>query len=154
MTEIFRTIEDYPNYQVSNLGRVKSISHTIINKNGVKQYFNGRIRKINYDTGYGIVQLSKEGILYPEYVHKLVAKTFIPIPQELEYLSHECWKNGRTKLEVNHIDENPHNNSVENLEWCDRTYNNNYGTKKKRLYFMGRIFYGSCKNGKLSFQRP
>lgn len=52
------------------------------------------------------------------YVHRLVALAFIDNP------------NGY--LEVNHKDENKSNNAVDNLEWCDHTYNANYGTKPER----------------------
>ena len=52
-------------------------------------------------------------------VHRLVAKTFIPNPDNLP--------------EVNHRDYNPSNNYVQNLEWCDRKYNCNYGTRIKKI---------------------
>lgn len=51
-------------------------------------------------------------------VHRLVAKAFLPNPYDF--------------AEVNHKDENKFNNCVENLEWCSRKYNKNYGTGAKR----------------------
>ena len=51
-------------------------------------------------------------------VHRLVATAFIPNPDNL--------------LVVNHRDENPSNNCVDNLEWCDAKYNVNYGTRNER----------------------
>lgn len=52
------------------------------------------------------------------YLHRLVAECFIPNPNNLP--------------QVNHKDENPSNNCVDNLEWCDQKYNMNYGTQKER----------------------
>ena len=54
-------------------------------------------------------------------VHRLVAETFIPNPDNLP--------------EVNHKDENKQNPSVSNLEWCTSKYNSNYGIRKERIGF-------------------
>lgn len=53
------------------------------------------------------------------YIHRLVAQAFIPNPDNLP-----C---------VNHKDENPNNNNVDNLEWCTQKYNCNYGTRVDRI---------------------
>ena len=78
----------------------------------------GKIRKPHFD-GRGLylqVHLSngKSGKKIA-LVHRLVAEAFIENPDNLP--------------EVNHKDENKANNRVDNLEWCDHTYNNNYGSK-------------------------
>ena len=68
--------------------------------------------------GYYSVVLSKNGILKIFKVHRLVAQAFIPNPNNYK--------------EVNHKDENKANNVVTNLEWCDRKYNQNYGTRTEK----------------------
>lgn len=52
------------------------------------------------------------------YLHRLVAECFISNPNNLSI--------------INHKDENPSNNCVDNLEWCTVQYNNSYGTKPQR----------------------
>lgn len=64
-------------------------------------------------------------------VHRLVAETFIPNPNNL--------------LEVNHIDENKHNNNVDNLEWCDRKYNINYGLRTAKYRVKKKIVFKENK---------
>lgn len=69
--------------------------------------------------GYAIIKLMKgcKDITYR--VHRLVAMAFVPNPEKLP-----C---------INHKDENKLNNNPNNLEWCDNRYNNNYGTRNKRI---------------------
>ena len=71
--------------------------------------------------GYKVVSLKLKNCrkYKKEYVHRLVAKAFISNPKGLK--------------EVNHKDENKSNNIVSNLEWCDRKYNNTYGSKIERM---------------------
>ena len=68
--------------------------------------------------GYLCVCLVKNAKRYNKTIHQLVAKAFIPNPNNF--------------IDVNHKDEDKTNNCVDNLEWCDDTYNNNYGTRSKR----------------------
>lgn len=122
MREIWRDIEGYENlYQVSNLGRVKSLSR--IKFNGVGCYITKEIilKPCKDKDGYLYVQLSKEKVSKPHKIHRLVAKAFIPNPNNLP--------------QVNHKDEVKYNNRIENLEWCDAKYNINYGTLKERFKF-------------------
>ena len=53
------------------------------------------------------------------FIHRLVAQAFIPNPNNLP--------------EINHKDENPLNNNVDNLEWCTHQYNSNYGKRPKKI---------------------
>lgn len=103
--EIWADIIGYENlYSVSNLGRI--VSH---------QWGKHRIlRQRTSHKGYLRVNLSKNGQMKTYVVHQLVAKHFLENPQGL--------------TEINHKDENKLNNNVNNLEWCTRKYNVNYGT--------------------------
>lgn len=115
MEEIFKDIEGYEGYyQISNLGRVKSLGKG--NSNNSKE----KILILGKDGGgYAKTTLYKDGKQKIFKVHRLVAKAFIPNPNNLP-----C---------VNHRDENKNNNCVDNLEWCTIEYNNNYGTRKARI---------------------
>ena len=111
--ERWKDIKDYEGlYQVSDLGRVKSL----VRNNTIKK---PRILK-NCCTckNYYIVTLSKNNIVKTRRVHRLVAEAFIPNPNNLP--------------EVNHKDEDKSNNCVSNLEWCDSKYNNTYGNRTKK----------------------
>ena len=110
-------------YKVSSYGRVKScarvITKTVRGKKMVVHLKEKILSKTEDNDGYKIVGLHKDGKRYGYKVHRLVATAFIPNPLNLP--------------EVNHRSENKGDNRVENLEWCDRTYNNNFGTIKERL---------------------
>jgi len=101
-------------YEVSNLGRVKSLpkysnskGYPQLRKEKIlKPFFTGKYR--NY---YSVRLL--DGKQYK--VHRLVAQAFIPNPNNLPI--------------VNHKDENPQNNMEDNLEWCDNAYNVKYSAK-------------------------
>ncbi len=112
MKEIWRDIKGCEGkYQVSNTGMVKSLNYRRTGKE--------RILKLD-DNGHGYlyVSLSKDGKGKSYPVHKLVATAFLENPNNLP--------------EVNHKDEDKTNNCVENLEWCSKLYNINYGTGSKR----------------------
>lgn len=109
-------------YQVSNKGNVKSLERKVWNSRGRGFYMTvpERILKpIKTGSGYLQVDLSKDGKIKRHLIHRLVAEAFIPNTENLE--------------QVNHIDEDKTNNCVENLEWCTREYNNNYGTRIRRI---------------------
>lgn len=113
MTEIWKSVEGYEGlYEVSNFGRVKSLGNEKTRKE--------KILKVGENgCGYMFVTLSKEGKIKPFLIHRLVAAAFLPNPEKLP--------------QINHRDEDKTNNCVENLEWCTRDYNNNYGTRNDRV---------------------
>lgn len=129
--EIWKPIEGYEGYyEVSNLGRVKSLERTarFVSINGKECRRRVRERIITgteHCTQHRItVTLTKNGEKKRWALHRLVAKAFCENP------------NGYT--EINHIDENPRNNRADNLEWCTRHYNMHYGTIKERVYDKNR----------------
>ena len=99
-------------YKVSNFGRVKSLNYRHTGKEGI-------MKSTPDKDEYERIGLYKNGKREMFGVHRLVAEAFIPNPDNLP--------------QVNHKDENPSNNHVDNLEWCTCEYNNNYGTKGKRI---------------------
>lgn len=111
--EIWKDIKGYEGlYQVSNKGRVKSLKYNKTKKEKV-------LKSSTNNAGYLSVELWKYGERKKCYIHRLVATAFID--------------NQENNLEINHKDENPENNSIENLEWCNRKYNNNYGTHNQKV---------------------
>lgn len=108
-------------YEVSNFGRVRSLNYNHTGKTRV-------LSPLPLSCGYLQVCLCKNGEQKKFYIHRLVAQAFIP--------------NWFDEKEVNHLDENKHNNfcgtpendfNDGNLEWCDRKYNINYGTRNERV---------------------
>mgnify|MGYP002523744471 CR=1 FL=1 len=141
--EVWRDVVGYEGYyQVSNLGRVKSLERFVKRGNHsihVKEKFlKISINSMGY---YFVVLVAKEiGKTWKQMrTHRLVAMAFIPNPDNLP--------------QVNHKDENPLNNFVyvnpdgsvdeskSNLEWCDQKYNSNYGTSRERMIATRRKRY-------------
>lgn len=117
--EIWKPIKDFEGlYEVSNYGRVKSLSRTIHRKNGTLLGVKEKILSSWKCCEYPVVSLWKENSSKPFYIHRLVAQAFIPNPNNYN--------------EVNHKDEVKSNNRVDNLEWCTHHYNSTYGTTIER----------------------
>lgn len=94
-------------YEVSSLG-------------GVRNHTNGYVLKqFHTSKHYLYVNLQKNKQHYERRVHRLVAQAFLPNPNNYP--------------QVNHKDENPQNNNVDNLEWCTNEYNIRYGSRLARL---------------------
>ena len=105
-------------YMVSNTGKVKGLERKVKKLNGYRTV-NERILKPRKNrNGYLQLLLSKEGIRKTVLVHRLVCDAFLP--------------NHLNLPQINHINEIKEDNRVENLEYCDARYNNNFGTRNER----------------------
>jgi hypothetical protein len=104
--EIWKDIEGYELYKVSNLGRILSLPRPIeCNlKHSKYRVSREKIIKTHPHKGYSVAILINSGKRKRFYVHRLVTKAFLLNPEN--------------KPEVNHKDFNKRNNNVENLEWC------------------------------------
>lgn len=135
MKEIWKPIKNFEElYQISNLGNVKSIGRYKYSFKDNKKIYEDKeimLKTIN-DRGYMKLHLSKNGKRYLRYIHRLVAEAFIPNPKNYP--------------QVNHIDEDKLNNSIENLEWCTAKYNINYGTARARTIVGLKKYNSSHRN--------
>lgn len=114
MKEIWKDIKDYEGlYQVSNLGRIKSIKNNNIKYGHYKDFILSQTDNNSFH--YMRCGLCKNGKLKYYAVHRLVAQAFIP--------------NTNNYLEVNHKDGDKSNNCVDNLEWCTRSQNMKHAIK-------------------------
>ena len=129
--EEWKDIKDYEGkFQVSSYGNVRNINY----------YGTGIIKIVNQrpnENGYMVVSLSKNKKTKPCKVHRLVAETFLPNPENLP--------------EVNHKDENKTNNRVENLEWKTHRGNCNHGTRNERIF--EKTTNGKCSKKVLQFSK-
>lgn len=131
MTEIWKEIPEYSGiYSVSNKGNVRNNKTKTIKK-----------QEIN-PLGYCFVGLSFQGRTQKYRVHRLVALTFIPNPEN--------------KPNINHLDSNPSNNAVENLSWCTQQeniqYAYTYGNKVPTMNRLGSKAGSSSKYHNVHFE--
>ena len=118
LNEIWKDVKNYEGlYQVSNLGRVRSLDVRTYQKNKFGKFkyvlHKGKILKIQKQrNGYFTIDLHMNGKFERKIIHRLVAETFISNPNNYQY--------------INHKDSNTSNNRVDNLEWCTQKYNIKY----------------------------
>lgn len=124
MIEEWKDIKGFEGYyQISNLGRVKSVERYSAQKHLIKE----KLLNIHHNnSGYCDISLYIDGVRYHRKVHRLVAEAFIPNPNNLP--------------EVDHIDTNKDNNCVDNLRWVTHSENhlNPLTVQKKREINLGK----------------
>lgn len=128
--EEWRDVHGYEGrYQVSNIGRVRSVDRLVRIVGNNYRPVRGKILSIGkYPNGYSMVNFTDgKGKVSTKLVHRLVADAFIPNPNNFP--------------QVNHKDENINNNNVDNLEWCTPKYNANYGTRNARCLEKNKRFF-------------
>ena len=148
--EVWKAVKGYEGfYEVSNLGSVKGFARIIRAPHGKRQ-IEGGIKKITITKkGYAQVSLKANRKNLSAKVHRLVAEAFLPNPNNYPQINHKDENKANNYVHINPdgtIDENK-----SNLEWCDQTYNNRWGTgylrraisngKKVRCIETGEIFY-------------
>jgi hypothetical protein len=109
--EVWKTIEGFENYEISNYGRLK----VNLKFRKYRDYQSKILNPCKDKNGYFITALSKNGKHYPKKIHRLVAQSF---------LTNEC-----NHPVVNHINGIKTDNIVENLEWCTVKHNNIHAIK-------------------------
>lgn len=138
--EIWLAVPEYQDiYEVSSLGRVRSLNRSIINKNGELQLISGKVLKLYRDRyGYLLVYLSQNYCVKTQSVHHLVARTFLAAPdgEVGSKLYSYC---------LNHIDGNKQNNGVDNLEWVTNAQNHQHAIDRGLFNS-----HGSQTNSKLT----
>jgi hypothetical protein len=140
--ELWKDIIDYEGiYQVSNLGRVKSVGREFLDRNSKKHCVRERILKsVDNDNGYLIVGLRKDGKNKMHRIHRLVALSFVP--------------NLGNKKTVNHKNLIKYDNRADNLEWSTQSENvihaykySKYDKHKKFNRVLARIIKDLVNNG-------
>ena len=117
--EIWKKIDGYTIYEVSNTGKVRNV-------------ITGKLKAIRITkNGYCITDLKENGIQRTKYVHRLVAEAFI--------------KNDDMLPQVNHKDEDKTNNNADNLEWCTCSYNLQYNGRAKKVGEHHKTHHKLCK---------
>lgn len=131
--EEWRPIPDFIGlYEASTWGRIRSVSRTITDRNGMQKNHVGRVLKPRPYDKYGHVHVSlrKSGSSLPRKIHRLVLQTFVgPAPEGMV---------------ARHLDGDPSNNSIRNLEWATPKENSSDMKKHGTNYY---INLNLCKRG-------
>lgn len=148
--EIWRPVVGYEGlYEVSNFSRVKALSRKrVVHRNG-KVFTQSFPEKV-------LVPLLGSNGRYHYSLHKDGKQKCVSRATIVARAWVEGYKDG---YEVNHIDENTQNDSIENLEWCSHLYNMRYGTRKKRaiskmIATKGKKVVAKDKNGEIIDEFP
>lgn len=114
--EIWKSHPEYTETEVSTLGRVRTLDRVVPCGGNRTRFTKGRVLKQHEDKyGYLKTSIPINGKWVTKLVHRLVAQTFLPNPDNLPQVNHKnCIRT---------------NNNVENLEWCDNSYNQKYREK-------------------------
>ena len=94
-------------YEVSRSGTVRRTNNHHV------------LKPVANSEGYLLIRIRHNGRTITEFLHRLVAVAFVPNPNRYDV--------------VNHIDENRQNDSANNLEWCDKSYNYKYSYKRRKV---------------------
>lgn len=118
--EVWKDVPNYEGiYKASNFGRIKMVKRTLIDSLGKKINKKEHILKPRTGNRYYMIALYKNGKREDLLLHRLIAQTFIPNPENKPF--------------VNHKDENCFNNCSDNLMWCTQKENMNWGTINERM---------------------
>ena len=113
MQEIWKNIKGFENYyQISTFGRIRSLTRKVNTFHGIRIVKGQILKPLKTRNGYYRIDLRLKQKHNYFLIHRLVAKTFLPNPNNFP-----C---------INHKDNNPLNNNVNNLEWCTQSYNVKY----------------------------
>lgn len=118
--EVWKDVPNYEGiYKASNFGRIKMVKRTLTDSLGKKINKKEHILKPRTGNRYYMIALYKNGKREDLLLHRLIAQTFIPNPENKPF--------------VNHKDENCFNNCSDNLMWCTQKENMNWGTINERM---------------------
>ena len=129
--EIWKPVVGYEGlYEVSNLGRLRSVERIVKRPEGEWHYKEKILRAHKTNKGYLRTRLYRNGVAQTLSIHRLVLTAFVPNPQNLPM--------------INHKNEKVWDNRLDNLEWCDNSYNQRYGhaqdTKFRKVVQIGENF--------------